>query len=31
MSQLNLLAAQNTYHLWQTNWKNFVAGQKQAA
>jgi hypothetical protein len=31
MSQLNLLAAQNTYRLWQTNWKNFVAGQKQAA
>jgi len=31
MSQLNLLAAQNTYSLWQKNWANFVAGQKQAA
>lgn len=31
MSQLNLLAAQNTYRLWQSNWKDFVASQKQAA
>ncbi len=31
MSQLNLLAAQNTYRLWQKNWADFVAGQKQAA
>ena len=31
MSQLNLLAAQNTYRLWQSNWDSFVAGQKQAA
>jgi hypothetical protein len=31
MSQLNLLAAQNTYRLWQSNWRDFVAGQKQAA
>lgn len=31
MSQLNLLAAQNTYRLWQSNWKDFIASQKQAA
>ena len=31
ISQLNLLAAQNTYRLWQSNWKDFVASQKQAA
>ena len=31
MSQLNLLAAQNTYRLWQSNWNNFVASQRLAA
>jgi len=31
MSQLNLLAAQNTYRLWQSNWDNFLATQKRAA
>ncbi len=31
MSQLNLLAAQNTYRLWQSNWNSFLAKQKHAA
>lgn len=31
LSQLNLLAAQNTYRLWQSNWNDFIAGQKHAA
>ena len=31
MSQLNLLAAQNTYKLWQSNWNDFLANQKRAA
>jgi hypothetical protein len=31
MSQLNLLAAQSTYQLWQSNWNNFVAPQRHAA
>jgi len=30
LSQLNFLAAQNTYRLWQSNWNNFLAGQKHA-
>lgn len=31
MSQLNLLAAQNTYRLWQSNWANLLTPQKRAA
>ena len=31
MSQLNLLAAQNTYRLWQSNWNNIVSPQRHAA
>ena len=31
MSQLGLLATQNTYRLWQSNWENFLATQKRAA
>ena len=31
IAQLNLLAAQNAYRLWQKSWSNFVAGQKQLA
>ncbi|MBN9421095.1 MAG: hypothetical protein BGO63_10710 [Candidatus Accumulibacter sp. 66-26] len=31
MSQLSLLAAQNTYRFWQSNWDNFLATQKRAA
>ncbi|MBA4092859.1 MAG: hypothetical protein C0489_02110 [Candidatus Accumulibacter sp.] len=31
MSQLSLIAAQNTYRLWQSNWDNFLATQKRAA
>jgi hypothetical protein len=31
MSQLNLLAAQSTYRLWQSNWDSFVTPQRQAA
>jgi hypothetical protein len=31
IAQLNLLAARNTYRLWQANWNNFVCGPKQAA
>jgi hypothetical protein len=31
MSQLNLLAAQSTYQLWQSNWKSFVTPQRLAA
>lgn len=31
MSQLSLLAAQNTYRLWQSNWNNLLATQKRAA
>ena len=31
LSQLSLLAAQNTYRLWQANWNNFLARQKQVA
>ncbi len=31
LSQLSLLATQNTYRLWQANWNNFLARQKQVA
>jgi hypothetical protein len=31
LSQLNLLAAQSAYRLWQSNWNNFIAGQRRAA
>jgi len=31
IAQLNLLAAQNTFRLWQSSWKSFVTSQKQAA
>lgn len=31
LSQLNLLAAQNAYRLWQANWNGFLAGQRRAA
>jgi hypothetical protein len=31
LSQLNLLAAQNAYRLWQSSWDHFFAGQKHAA
>ena len=31
LSQLNLLAAQNTYRLWQANWNSLLAQQKHAA
>lgn len=30
MSQLGLLAAQNTCRLWQANWNNFIATQQAA-
>ena len=31
IAQLNLLAAQNTYRLWQSNWNQFMASQRQEA
>lgn len=31
LSQLNLMAAQNAYRLWQSNWNDFLAGQRRAA
>jgi hypothetical protein len=31
MASLGLIAAENTYRLWRSNWENFVGGQKKAA
>ena len=31
IAQLNLLAAQNTYRLWQSNWNMFMASHRQEA
>ena len=31
MASLSLIAAENTYRLWQTNWENFVNHPKKAA
>ncbi len=31
MATLSLIAAENTYRLWQKNWESFVSSQKKAA